>query len=140
EAGEGKRFLWVHLFSPHYPYVPPFPYSTRFAQRPYEGEIAYMDREMGRLFAHLQQKGDWKRTLVIVCGDHGEGLYDHGERWHAQQVYESTLHVPLLIKPPGRASGRRVSEPVGLVDLTPTVLDYVGTSVQGLDGVSLRGA
>lgn len=134
-----KRFLWLHLYSPHYPYEPPFPYSSRFADRPYEGEIAYMDGELGRLFADLKKTGDWDETLVVVAGDHGEGLYDHGERWHAEQVYESTLHVPLLVKTPGRRAGLRVDQPVGLVDITPTILDYAGVPTSDpMDGTSLR--
>jgi len=141
EHREEKRFFWLHLYTPHYPYVPPFPYSSTFADRPYEGEIASMDHELGRLFDALRKSGDWDRTLVVVAGDHGEGLYEHGERWHSEQVYDSTLHVPLLIKPPGASRTRRVRDPVGLVDLTPTILDYTGVAASGtMDGVSLRAA
>lgn len=136
-----KRFLWVHLYAPHYPYTPPFPYSSRFADRPYEGEIASMDHELGRLLGALRADGDWNETLVVVAGDHGEGLYEHGERWHSEQVYETTLHVPLLIKPSGRAAARTIAEPVGLVDLTPTILDYAGIAhADAMDGISLREA
>jgi len=136
-----KRFLWLHLYSPHYPYEPPFPYSSRFAGRLYEGEIAYMDSELGRFFADLKAKGDWDKTLVVVAGDHGEGLYDHGERWHGELVWESTLRVPLLVKTPGRPPARRVSQPVGLVDIMPTILDYAGSpTTDPLDGTSLRPA
>jgi arylsulfatase A-like enzyme/TolA-binding protein len=139
--GSDKRFLWVHLYDPHYPYDPPFPYSLRFADRPYDGEIASADHELGRLFATLEKRNDWDGTLVIVAGDHGEGLYEHGERWHSTQVYDDTLHVPLIIKLPGRQTGKRVREPVGLVDITPTVLDYAGLkSADPMDGVSLREA
>jgi arylsulfatase A-like enzyme len=134
-----KRFLWVHIYSPHYPYQPPFPYSSRFADRPYEGEIAYMDAELGRLFADLKKRGDWDKTLIVVAGDHGEGLYEHGERWHSEQIYDSTLHVPLLVKTPGKRGGLRVSQPVGLVDVTPTILDYAGVPTSDpMDGASLR--
>jgi arylsulfatase A-like enzyme len=139
--GADKRFLWVHLYDPHYPYDPPFPYSVRFVEHPYDGEIASADHELGRLFERLKKSDDWDNTLVIVAGDHGEGLYEHGERWHSTQVYDDTLHVPLIIKVPGRQTGRRVHEPVGLVDITPTVLDYAGLkTADPLDGVSLRGA
>lgn len=139
--GTDKRFLWVHLYDPHYPYDPPFPYSVRFADHPYDGEIASADHELGRLFEHLKEHGDWDRTLVVVAGDHGEGLYEHGERWHSTQVYDATLHVPLIVKAPGGQRASRVREPVGLVDLTPTILDYADLKMPGpLDGVSLRGA
>jgi arylsulfatase A-like enzyme/Flp pilus assembly protein TadD len=136
-----RRFLWVHLYDPHYPYDPPFPYSVSFADHPYDGEIAGADHELGRLFAELKKRADWESTLVIVAGDHGEGLYDHGERWHGNQVYEGTLHVPLIVKVPGRNVARRVREPVGLADITPTVLDFAGLkTVDPMDGASLRGA
>lgn len=136
-----KRFLWVHLYDPHYPYAPPFPYSVQFADRPYDGEIASVDHEVGRLFEAIKKGGRWKGTLVIVAGDHGEGLFDHGERWHANQVYQSTLHVPLIVKAPGSVASRRVAEPVTLADLTPTVLDLAGVAhTDPLDGISLRGA
>jgi arylsulfatase A-like enzyme len=139
--GADKRFLWVHLYDPHYPYEPPFPYSVRFADHPYDGEIAGADHELGRLFELLKRRGDWESTLVVVAGDHGEGLYEHGERWHSTQVYDDTLHVPLIIKPPGRPTARRVGEPVGLVDIAPTVLDYAGLKpADASDGVSLREA
>ncbi len=139
--GSARRFLWVHFFDPHYPYDPPFPYSVRFADHPYDGEIASIDHELGRLFAEIKKRSEWKNSLVIVAGDHGEGLYEHGERWHANQVYESTLHVPLIIKAPGRPAARRVREPVGLADITPTVLDLVGLeTADPMDGASLRGA
>ena len=137
----GKRFLWVHLYDAHYPYAPPFPYSVRFADRPYDGEIASTDHEVSRLFDVLKKSGAWRRTLVIVAGDHGEGLFDHGERWHANQVYESTIHVPLIIKAPGNATPHRVPEPVSLADIAPTVLELAGLEpVEPMDGISLRGA
>jgi arylsulfatase A-like enzyme/Flp pilus assembly protein TadD len=136
-----KRFLWVHLYDAHYPYAPPFPYSVQFADRPYDGEIASVDHELGRLFNTLKKSGAWRSTLVIVAGDHGEGLFDHGERWHANQVYESTTHVPFIIKAAGTPAPRRVREPVSLADIMPTVLDLAGLkSASAMDGVSLRGA
>jgi len=137
----GPRFLWLHLYDPHYAYDPPFPFSSRFEGRSYEGEIAYADREVGRLFQAVKAAGDWDRTLVIVAGDHGESLYEHGERWHADLVYQGAMHPPLLIKPPGRGRPEVVGQPVGLVDVGPTILDYAG--VEGFpdaDGISLRDA
>lgn len=141
-ANEGRRrFLWVHVYDAHWEYRPPFPFSARFSRSPYAGEIAYADHELHRLFDTLRQDGDWDSTLVVVAGDHGEGLYEHGERWHANLVYESTIRVPLLVKPPGRARARRIRDPVSLVDILPTVLDYAGLPrPEGLDGASLVGA
>lgn len=135
-----RTFLWVHLYDPHWPYMPPFPYSARFRDRLYDGEIAYMDHELGRLMAFLREDEAWDRTMVVVAGDHGEGLYDHDERWHAILVYDTTQHVPMLIRAPG-AAPHRVEEPVSLVDLMPTILDLTGVAApDGMRGISLRAA
>lgn len=136
------RFLWVHLYDPHFEYAPPFPQSAAYANRPYEGEIAYMDQELGRLVATLEADGSWPRTLVVVAADHGEGLYDHGERWHSDLIFESTQHVPLLVKRAGKPKPRRIAEPVGLVDLKPTILELAGLPPGDTpkDGVSLAAA
>lgn len=138
--GAERQFMWLHFYDPHAPYQPPFPYSSNFRERPYDGELAYADAEFGRLMERLRSDPAWSRTLVIVVGDHGEGLHEHKERFHANLVYESTQRVPLVIRAPqGRA--RRVAEPVSLVDIMPTVLDYVGVET-ALDfrGFSLRGS
>lgn len=132
-------FVWLHFFDAHHPYVPPFPYSAQFRDHPYDGEIAYVDEQLGELFAALKKDGLWDRIVVIVAGDHGEGLYQHGERLHSQLVYESTLRVPLLIKAPGASAGAVIREPVTLADLAPTILDLARLPVpSGLDGISLR--
>jgi len=93
-------FLWVHYYDPHYPYTPPEPYRTRFAKQPYQGEVAFMDSEVGRLTAAL--KGS---VAIVVAGDHGEGLGDHGESQHGNLLYQSTMHVPLLLIARGVKSG-----------------------------------
>jgi arylsulfatase A-like enzyme len=141
ESHAGERiFLWLHLYDPHIPYNPPFPFSSRFRDRPYQGEIAYADAQFGRLLERLQRDAAWPETLVIAVGDHGEGLYEHDERWHSMLVYESTQHVPLIIHAPGAAPGR-VSRPVSLADITPTVLDLLGLPAnEHARGVSLRPA
>ncbi len=137
---KGKRFfLWLHYYDPHTPYEPPFPFSAQFRDRRYDGEIAYMDREVGKALSALREMGLWDSTLVIVAGDHGEGLYDHGEKQHVNLVYQSTLHVPLIVKAPGQKKGRVVSEPVSLVDVAPTILDFARAGAPAaMDGVSLR--
>jgi arylsulfatase A-like enzyme len=134
-----RFFLWAHYFDPHWPYEPPFPYSSQFRDRPYDGEIAYMDAQIGRLFDAMKREGIWENTLVIVVGDHGEGLYDHGEKMHSSLVYQSTLHVPLIVKPPGKTRARVVDAPVSLADIGPTLLDYAGIAAfPDADGRSLR--
>jgi arylsulfatase A-like enzyme len=135
---DGRQFLWLHFYDPHAPYSPPFPYSSEFRDHPYDGELAYADAQLGRLLERLRRDPEWSRTLLIVVGDHGEGLHEHGERFHANLVYETTQHVPLIIRAPG-ASAVRVAEPVSLVDLMPTVLDYVGIDFPGeVRGTTLR--
>ncbi len=119
----GSRFLlWVHLFDPHADYAAPEPWGERFRDRPYDGEIAYLDAELGRLLAHPRIAGP---CLTMVVGDHGEGLGDHGESTHAMLAYDSTLRIPWLVRRPGGRPGR-VSHPVSQVDLLPTALDLLG--------------
>jgi choline-sulfatase len=118
-------FVWVHLFDPHDPYDPPADLKGRFASAPYDGEIAAVDRAVGMLVTPVGPD-----TLVIVAGDHGEGLGDHGETTHGVFLYEETLHVPLVIRfPQHRASGVRVTARVRLADIAPTVLESVGMPV-----------
>jgi len=134
-----KTFLWLHFYDPHAPYVPPFPYSSKYRDQPYDGEVAYTDAQFGRFVAELRRSPRWADTLLVVAGDHGEGLHEHGERLHSYLLYETTQHVPLIVHAPG-GSGRRVAEPVTLADVTPTVLDYVGLApARELRGISLRG-
>jgi tetratricopeptide (TPR) repeat protein len=131
-------FLWVHLFDAHDPYDPPPPYKARFAREPYDGEVAYVDEQVGRLMSALERRGLLDRTLVAVFGDHGEALGEHGEKTHGVFLYDSTLHVPLVVKlPQGRAAGRRVATRVSLVDLAPTILETVGLALPGMQGESL---
>jgi arylsulfatase A-like enzyme len=140
-VGDKRFFVWVHLFDAHWPYEPPFPFSAEFSDRPYDGEIAYADRELGTLFEALRAKKMWDGVAVIVAGDHGEGLFDHGERQHGHLAYESTLRVPLVVKPPRGGRAVVVREPVTLADLAPTILDYAGVPLPtDLHGVSLRKA
>lgn len=138
--GEEKLFIWLHFYDPHAPYAPPFPYSDRFRERPYDGEIAYADAQFGRLMERLRDDPQWRETLVVVAGDHGEGLHDHGERYHSYLLYETTQKVPLILRAPG-AGPARVEEPVVLADIMPTVLDLVGIAPPpALRGISLEPA
>jgi len=129
-------FLWVHYFDAHWPYEPPPSFAERFPGDPYQGEIASVDFEIGRLVAGLAKAG--RKPIIVVAGDHGEGLGEHGERTHGIFTYRSTLRVPFLIAGPGMAGGRVVREPVSLLDLAPTVAAIVGLAPAKLeDGVSL---
>ncbi len=127
-------FLWVHLYDPHFPYTPPEPYASRYRTHPYDGEIAFDDAQVGRLAAFLKDQGLFDRALVVLAGDHGEGLGEHQEKTHGFFIYNSTLHVPLIIRIPGVAP-RVVEDPVSLIDVMPTVLQAlqipVPASVEG---------
>ncbi len=120
-------FVWLHLYDPHSPYDPPEPYHSRYAGRLYDGEVAFADAQLGRLFDSLQKAGVYDRALIVLLSDHGESLGDHGEAEHGFFIYNSTLHVPLIVKPPrGEAPPRVVREPVATVDVAPTILDLAG--------------
>jgi arylsulfatase A-like enzyme/cytochrome c-type biogenesis protein CcmH/NrfG len=118
-------FLWIHVYDPHAPYDPPAPYDTRFKD-PYDGEIAYTDASLGKLFTYLRQRGLYDRSLIMVMSDHGESLGAHGEAMHGIFLYDETIHIPLLFKLPGAVlAGRRVSSRVRLVDVAPTLLSML---------------
>jgi arylsulfatase A-like enzyme/tetratricopeptide (TPR) repeat protein len=136
--GESERyFVWVHLFDPHAPYAPPKPWSDRFPERPYDGEIAFMDAEIGRLLRHPRASG--REVVVAAIGDHGESLGDHGEMTHGLLVYESTIRVPWIMSWPGCPTGARFDQPVSQVDFMPTALDVLALPGvdDGVDGKSL---
>jgi choline-sulfatase len=136
----GPRFIWVHLYDPHDPYEPPAPYSRLYKDRLYDGEIAYADAALGEFISYLQSHGRYKRALIVVTGDHGEGLGEHGENTHGIFLYDSTTHIPLLFKLPGAMSeNRQVAAQVRTTDILPTVLDVLGLpSLPSLDGESLK--
>ena len=122
-----RFFVWLHLFDPHTPYAPPEPYRTRYADRPYDGEIAYADSIVGEAIAYLENHHVLDSTVVVFLSDHGEGLGDHGEDEHGLLVYDSTLHVPWIVRLPGRQhAGAVVDRPSSLVDVAPTVLGLEG--------------
>jgi arylsulfatase A-like enzyme/Flp pilus assembly protein TadD len=119
----GPRFVWVHLYDPHDPYEPPPPFSTKYKDHLYDGEIAYADSAVAHLMAALKKAGAYDNALIIVVGDHGEGLGEHGEETHGLFLYDSTLHVPLIVKLPGGAARGLVIDPqVRTTDILPTVL------------------
>ena len=126
----GPFFLWVHLYDAHDPYDPPEPFKSKYASTPYDGEIAYADSVVGTFLTQLRARGLYNGAMIAVMADHGEGLGDHGEDTHGILLYDETIHVPLVIKLPGKTStSKRVERRVGLVDVLPTVLDAVGVAV-----------
>jgi arylsulfatase A-like enzyme len=133
-AAERPVFAFVHLYDPHAPYEKPLPGSTAPG---YDGEIAYVDQELGAFLAALPAAREGRARLLVVTSDHGEGLGEHGERTHALFLYDTTLHVPLVVHWPGTLAPARVGENVGLVDLAPTVLELLGLpALEGVDGRS----
>jgi choline-sulfatase len=135
----GSRFFaWLHLYDAHAPYESPAPYRDAH-RHPYDGAIAFIDAQIGQLLDILERRGLLDRTVVVIVGDHGESLGDHGEWTHGLFVYESVLHVPLLIRAPGSGlRGRRVSGLTRSVDVMPTVLELLGVRHEArMDGESL---
>lgn len=129
----------MHYFDPHDPYDPPEPFRSRFAaagapglehareRNLYDGELAFTDEALGALLEALDASGLRESTLVVVFGDHGEGLYDHGHMAHGLHVYDEAVRVPLVFRLPGRIpQGRVLAGPVSLVDVEPTVLELLG--------------
>jgi arylsulfatase A-like enzyme/Flp pilus assembly protein TadD len=119
-----RRFMWVHLFDPHAPYEPAEPYASRFPANPYLGEVAAADGYLAPLLEPFLA-GAETPTLIVVTGDHGESLGEHGEETHGLYAYEATLHVPLLVWGPGVRPGRD-GRPARHVDIFPTLLEAAG--------------
>ena len=128
-ATRNPFFLWIHLYDPHAPYTPPPEYAAR-TKTPYDGEVAYADAQFARVLAALRASGDLDRTLVVVAGDHGEALGEHGERTHGMLLYESTLRVPLVIAAPPSLGVRatRIDAAVSLAEIAPTILRAAGVA------------
>ncbi len=119
-------FLFLHLYEPHSPYAPPEPFASRYASVPYDGEIAAADAAVASFVAFLKRAGLYDRAILVFLSDHGEGLGDHGEDEHGVFLYREALRVPLLLKRPGSAgAGQRISTPVSLTDVVPTVLSLL---------------
>src|SRR5262245_15348293 len=143
-AQNGKWFAWVHVYDPHEPYQPPAEFASRFTADPYLGEVSWTDAALGPLFTRLSTLS--RPTFVVVTGDHGESLGEHGERTHSLFAYEATLHVPLIVAETvpaqhGSARGRVIDSAARHVDLLPTLLASAGISpASPLPGVSLLDA
>ncbi len=136
EAQSGKPyFLWVHVYDPHAPYNPPAPFSQKYKDNPYDGEIAYTDHELGRLFDAVRKKSPAGQSLIAVLSDHGESLGEHGEYSHGVFLYDSTLRIAFVMAGPGIPAGMRVKPQARTIDFLPTILELMGgkapASVQG---------
>jgi choline-sulfatase len=141
ESARAPWFLWTHYYDPHAPYEPPADLAARHAAAPYDGEIAFVDRELGRLLAALDARGDTGRTIVLVTADHGESLGEHGEGTHGIFVYDATIRVPWVMAGPRIPAGRVPATVARSIDVLPTLLDYAGLPARtDVDGRSLRPA
>jgi len=164
-GGDKPFFLAVHFFDVHDPYDPPDPYDRYFTADGlqgdtfweftpdgavknqerldylmglYDGEIAYVDHELGRLFSSLRRLGLSDNTLVILTADHGEEFLEHGYVGHGRTFYPEIVHVPLIFSGSGIENGVGVSSACGQFDILPTILDYCDLpSPEWQDGVSL---
>ena len=132
-------FAWLHFYDPHTPYDPPEPFKSRFRSRPYAGEIAYMDYQIGRVLQWLDTKSLADRTIVVAIGDHGESLDEHGESTHGLFIYDATTRIPFIVRAPYDAMrGRRVPSLVRSEDLMPTLLDLTARRIpEEVEGRSL---
>ncbi|MGZ5441775.1 MAG: sulfatase-like hydrolase/transferase [Thermoanaerobaculia bacterium] len=133
ERGDAPLFLWVHYYDPHYPYTPPEPYAGRYAENPYLGEVASMDEQLGRLIAAFERRAGPR--AIVVAADHGEGLGEHGEAQHGNLLYQTTMHVPLVVAGPGFDAGTSDAA-VSLRSIAYTILDWAGVDATA----SLRNA
>jgi arylsulfatase A-like enzyme/Flp pilus assembly protein TadD len=143
EENQGQPFFaWVHLYDPHLPYQPPEPYLSRYNYSPpislYDGEIAFMDEQIGRLYKWLKANRLEEKTIIVLVSDHGEGLGDHGELAHGYFIYDYAVHVPLIISTPDKKlQRRRVTLEVSTVDIFPTVVELAGLEARTSQGRSL---
>ena len=139
----GPHFVWVHLFDPHDPYEPPPPFSEKYKDHLYDGEIAYADSAVANWIAYLKKAGVYDNAIIIVSGDHGEGLGEHGEETHGLFLYDATLHIPLLLKTPHSGAGPAyrgvvIDAQVRTTDILPTILAATGIAAPPeLNGESL---
>jgi arylsulfatase A-like enzyme/predicted negative regulator of RcsB-dependent stress response len=130
-------FTFLHFFDPHQPQQPPAPYDVLFRNRLYDGEIAFVDEQLGRLFAFLKERGEWDDTLVVVTADHGEGLGEHGESSHSILLHQATLHIPLIVAGPRVPRGSSQAW-TSSTQVFATLLDLLG--VKAPRGASPTGA
>lgn len=137
EGQSSRWFLWIHCWDPHIPYEPPEPFRTLYKEQPYDGEVAYVDSALGKLFDRLKENSLFDSTLIIFTGDHGESLGQHGEKTHGYFAFNSSIWIPLIICLPETAP-RHIDHYVSHIDIFPTVCDALGTEKPSfLQGTSL---
>jgi len=134
-----KFFSWIHFYDPHVPYNPPSPFKETYADRPYDGEIAYMDQYVGKIVEKLKEHNLLESTLIIAAGDHGEALGEKNEVDHGLYIYDITMRVPFIIYAPNHLpQGLTIDGKVRLIDIMPTVCDMLGLPIhEDVQGTTL---
>ena len=166
--GKRRVFAFLNYMDAHGPYVSPAPFHTHFMSArersfesrysfklpslakdatlgerslftaAYDGGIESLDFEIGRLFEELQRRGRLDQTLVVIVADHGEALTDHGFYIHGHSLYLDQIHVPLIVRWPGRIpAGLRIADPVSTTEIAATIASFTGAVSQSLPGASL---
>lgn len=137
--GRQPFFLWVHYYDPHAVYAPPDPFSKEYSASPYDGEIAFVDQQISRLIGEARKSSGDMPLAIVLTADHGDSLGDHREMTHGLFVYNSTMHVPLILDAPKMLpAGIRIKSRVTNVSIAPTVLDLLGMQIpQWMQGKSL---
>jgi len=137
ENQDQKKFIFIHYYDPHDPYAPPSPYDDQF-EHPYDGEIAFVDNCIGQIIHKLKSLDLYEDALIIITGDHGEMLGEHGEAMHSYFVYQSAIRVPLILKLPNNAYVTKIRGPCSIIDIAPTVLAIASIDIPGtMQGVNL---
>ena len=127
---QGPFFVWLHFYDAHDPYDPPPPFKAKYAEAPYDGEIAYTDSVVGSFIEVLRRHGLYQNTVIAIAADHGEAFGEHGEERHGMFLYDETIHVPLLLKlPSSQFAGERVDARVAIADVAPSLLEAVGATI-----------
>jgi arylsulfatase A-like enzyme/Flp pilus assembly protein TadD len=130
-------FLWIHCYDPHDPYEPPEPFRSRYPDNLYDGEVAYVDHELGKVVDYLKEKDLFEKTVILFTGDHGESLGEHDEMTHGYLAYNTTIWIPLIISVPG-VKPRAIDQYVCHIDIFPTVCDILDMKKPPfLQGISL---
>lgn len=139
--GEHKHepfFIWIHSMDPHGPPTVGNPYLSRQGWKAYDGEVRWVDEAFGRIVAKLEEVGIRDEVLLIFSADHGEAFGEHGISGHQDVMYDEVLNAPLIVQYPGMGRTGRVSEPVELLDVFPTIVELAGlTAPRGTRGESL---
>lgn len=140
--GTGPFFLWLHLYDPHAPYRPPEPFKSRYDRRPYDGEVAYTDQQLGRFLQFLKDHGLYSSGFIVLTSDHGEALGEHNEEQHGYYIYSASVYVPLVMKFPAgfEATHHSIPQVANTIDLAPTMVQFCAlpsSELQSFQGYSL---